>query len=205
MRHEEQIRDVLIENTIALIAEGGFEMATTKAIVYSGEKLDNVKLNEVHIYRVFGSKENLYSQAFYVVDEELFVEVYRAAKVFADASNSGKENFRKFFNSMWRFLLKNEARCRFYVRFYYSVYFKETAHRNHRENFSNIVALFKDAFKEEADVRSLLHSAFTMMLDFAIRVYNGDILDTQENADHIFNVLYCSLMTYFKNSPIQMV
>ncbi|MBE6592738.1 MAG: hypothetical protein E7642_01945 [Ruminococcaceae bacterium] len=180
-------------------------MATTKAIVYSGAVLDDVKLNEVHIYRVFGSKENLYAQAFRMLDEEIFVNGYRAAMVFADKETPAKENFKKFFNSLWRFILGNEDKCRYYVRFYYSVYFRESAHRNHRENFANGIALFKDQFKEEADVRSLLHSTFTTLLDFAIRVYNGDLEDTQSNADHIFNLLYCSLMCYFKNSTMQLI
>lgn len=205
MRHEDQIREVLIENTISLVAKGGFEMATTKAIVYSGSKLDSVKLNEVHIYRAFGSKENLYAEAFKMLDEEFFVNGYRAAMVFANKDVPAKENFKKFFWELWRFLLGNENKCRYYVRFYYSVYFRESAHRNHRENFTNVISLFKDQFKEEADVRSLLHSTFTTLLDFAIRVYNGDLEDTPVNAEHIFNLLYCSLMCYFKNSTMQMI
>lgn len=54
-------------------------------------------------------------------------------------------------------------------------------------------------FKEDADVASILHSVFTAMFDFAIRVYNGELEDNQTNRPHIFNVLYCMMMTYFKD------
>ena len=55
-------------------------------------------------------------------------------------------------------------------------------------------------FKEEADVFSILHSVFTALFDFAIRVYNGELEDNEINRPHIFNVLYCMMMTYFKDS-----
>ena len=55
-------------------------------------------------------------------------------------------------------------------------------------------------FKEEADVASILHSVFTAMFDFAIRVYNGELEDNEINRPHIFNVLYCMMMTYFKET-----
>ena len=70
MKNEQDIREILISNTISLIAEGGFERATTKAITYSGNSLPNVKLNEAYIYRLFGDKEHLYEKAF----EKIFSE-----------------------------------------------------------------------------------------------------------------------------------
>ena len=53
-------------------------------------------------------------------------------------------------------------------------------------------------FKEHADVVAILHSVFTALFDFAIRVYNGELEDSEINRLHIFKVLYC-MMTYFKN------
>ena len=56
------------------------------------------------------------------------------------------------------------------------------------------------AFKEEADVDSIIHSVFTTMIDFAIRVYSGALIDDEVNRTHVFNVLYCMMSTYFKNA-----
>ena len=58
---------------------------------------------------------------------------------------------------------------------------------------------FSPLFKEEAEVYAIMHSVFTMLLDFAIRVYNGEIEDNEINRPHVFNVLYCMMVTYFKD------
>ena len=77
MKNEQEIREVLMNNTIRLIADGGFEKATTKAITHSGELPTDVKMNEVHIYRLFGSKEELYSFVFDYIDREIFFALQR--------------------------------------------------------------------------------------------------------------------------------
>ena len=66
--------------------------------------------------------------------------------------------------------------------------------------FNEMISEMSPIFKEEADVTSILHSVFTAMFDFAIRVYNGELEDNEINRPHIFNVLYCMMMTYFKDS-----
>ena len=71
MKSEWEMRERLIGNTIRLIAKGGFESATTRAITRVESELPDMKLNDVYIYRLFGSKENLYHAAFEVLDKEL--------------------------------------------------------------------------------------------------------------------------------------
>lgn len=61
-----------------------------------------------------------------------------------------------------------------------------------------IVNNFNALFKKEADVKTIMHSVFNVLLDFAIQVYNGEIVDNEENRVHVFNVLYCMMMTYLK-------
>ena len=58
-------------------------------------------------------------------------------------------------------------------------------------------------FKDEADVEAILHSVFTAMFDFAIRVYNEELENSDINRPHIFNVLYCMMATYLKESEKQ--
>jgi hypothetical protein len=54
----------------------------------------------------------------------------------------------------------------------------------------------ENKFKDEADVVAILHSVFIAFFDFAIRVLNGDVENSEENRPHIFNVLYCMMATY---------
>lgn len=94
----------------------------------------------------------------------------------------------------------NEERCRCYVRYYYSIYFKGHSRVAHRKLFEGMVNEMAPIFKEDADVEAILHSVFTAMFDFAIRVYNGELEDSDINRPHIFNVLYCMMATCFKET-----
>lgn len=200
MRYETEIKELLIENAIHLIAEGGFEKATTKELTHSGGALPDFKMNEVYIYRFFGSKDNLYEAAFVSLDTELYVAFRDGVKAIGGFDDNTKEKLYDFFSRAWRFILGNEERCRCYVRYYYSIYFKDSSIKAHKKLFEGIVTEMTPLFKEEADVSSILHSVFTALLDFAIRVYNKDLEDNEINRPHIFNVLYCMMMTYFKEN-----
>ena len=202
MAHETKIKNLLINNTIRLIAEGGFEKATTRAITYSGGSLPDFNMNEVYIYRLFGGKEQLYEAAFERLDTKFVWALRRCLPSLKEAHSAVKDRLYKVFLRAWSFLLQNEVQCRFYIRYYYSVYFRGNAPINHNEIFAEIVDAFSPLFKEQADVKSIMHNVFTTLLDFAIRVYNGDLEDNEINKTHIFNVLYCTMITYFKEEML---
>lgn len=199
MKHEAEVRSLLISNAIHLISEGGFERATTKELTHCKGNLPGFKMNEVYIYRLFGSKENLYEATFDCLDEELYRAFQGAMKTIGDFGGDTKGKLYEFFLMAWQFVLTNEDRCRCYIRYYYSIYFKGQSLEKHQRRFRFIADNFYSFFKEEADVISIMHSVFTTLLDFAIRVYNGELANNNENRPHIFNVLYCMMMTYFKN------
>ena len=198
MKREAEIRALFVENAIHLIAKGGFEMATTKELTHYRGHLPDIKMNEVYIYRLFGNKESIYVAAFQCLDLELYEGFKSAISSVGGFESDTKKRLYEFFILAWQFLLRNEERCRCYVRYYYSIYFKGVSLMSHRRQFMAMVQEFAPIFKEEADVPAILHSVFSALLDFAIRVYNGDIEDNKVNREHIFNVLYCMMMTYFK-------
>ena len=199
MKHEAEIRELLINNTIRLIAEGGFEKATTKEITYCGGNLPDVKMNEVYIYRIFGSKENLYEVVFARLDNEVYQAFRRGAVAVGGFGGGSREKIYEFIRLAWRFILGNEDKCRCYVRYYYSVYFKGSSRDTHRKLFASVISEMAPAFKAEADIVSIMHSVFSTLLDFGIRVYNGDLEDNDDSIEHICNVLYCMMSTYFKD------
>ena len=200
MKREAEIKELLISNAIKLIAKGGFEMATTQELTHYGGDLPDIKMNEVYIYRIFGSKEELFREVFKFLDNELYEAFEKGFNSLKDADVSPKEKIIKFLEGAWRFVLKNEDRCRCYVRYYYSIYFKGESSEYHKKLFKGVISEMAPAFKDEADVGAILHSVFTALFDFAIRVYNGDLEDNEINRPHIFNVLYCMMETYFKAS-----
>ncbi len=200
MKREAEIKELLVSNAIHLIAEGGFEKATTKELTHCGGSLPDFKMNEVYIYRIFGSKENLYEQAFVRLDYELFCAFRNGVAAVGGFDENSKEKLYEFFQMAWRFVLGNEEKCRCYVRYYYSIYFKGRSLEMHQKLFKGMISDMAPMFKDEADVVSILHSVFTTLFDFAIRVYNGDLEDSDINRPHIFNVLYCMMATYFNTA-----
>ncbi|MBO7296405.1 MAG: TetR/AcrR family transcriptional regulator [Clostridia bacterium] len=200
MRRAEDIRQALIDNTIHVIAAGGFEYATTRNIAKYPSPLFAGTLNDAYIYRVFGSKEGLYDEVFATLDAELTAAFCSRLRSLDRSDKSAKEILLYIFEGVWRFVLRDEDRCRCYVRYYYSIYFKEASQRKHRESFNQIVKGLLPLFKPEADATAILHSAFTAILDFAIRVYNGDLENTENNTKHIFNVLYSIIAPYLKET-----
>ena len=201
MKYESEIKSLLISNAIDLIAEGGFEKATTKALTFYRDNIPGIKMNEVYIYRLFGGKDELFGTVFGQLDKELF-DVFQSVMKSSGCLNGDntKDKLYEIFLTVWKFILLNENRCRTYVRYYYSFYFKGTSLEKHQRNFDAVVAWFRPLFLEEADAMAIMHTVFITLLDFAIRVYNGMIEDNEVNRPHIFNVLYCMMVTYFKDS-----
>lgn len=198
MQHKQYVRDFLIHNTIHLIAEGGFEKATTNAITHYGESNINVNMNEVYIYRLFGNKESLYNKAFELLDRELLTAMNSTVNSVEDIHQNTVQKLWKMFCSAWQFMLRNEAHCKAYLRYYYSSYFKGESLSKHNKLFEQTVEAFSPLFKQEADVRAIMHSVLTTLLDFAIRVFNGDLQNDDVNRPHIFLVLYTTMAIYFK-------
>lgn len=199
MKCESEVKEILISNAISLIAEGGFEKATTKNLTNYSTAPEGVKMNEAYIYRLFGSKENLYAAAFRRLDSEVYDAFKYAIDTVGDFSIETTKKFDEFFLLAWQFILRNGERCRCYVRYFYSIYFKDESLTEHNRLFEGLIKKISPIFKEEADVKAILHSVFTTLLNFAIRVYNGELENSEINRPHIFNVLYCMMVTYFKD------
>ena len=202
MKREAEIKELLISNAIHLIAKGGFEAATTKALTTAGGSPDGFKMNEVYIYRFFGSKEKIYEAAFLTLDNELYNAFNTAIEAVGGFSEDAKERLFKFFSMAWDFLLGNEERFRCYVRYYYSVYFKGSSQKAHKKLFDAMLAAISPLFVEDAAAGSVLHSAFITLLNFAVQVYNEDLPNDERTREHAFKVLYHMMSGYF-NSDIK--
>lgn len=200
MKDTAEIKELFINNAIHLIAKGGFERATTKELTHYGGHLPSVKMNEAYIYRIFGSKENLYEAAFLSLDRELYDAFCSGINLVGRQGDDARSRMYEFFLLAWKFILGDEDRCRCYLRYYYSIYFRGHSLEVHNKLFGEVISILKPFFKDEADVFSILHSVFTTLFDFAIRVYNGQLTDDDTNRPHVFNVLYCMMSTYFADS-----
>ena len=198
MKRETEIRNLFIENAISVIAEAGFETATTKELTHCNGNLPGLKMNEAYIYRIFGSKEKLYEAVFEELDNELYIAFMKGVEAVSGFKCNIKDRLNNLFSMCWKFILRNEARFRCYVRFYYSAYFKGSVAEAHTKLLMGVVNQISPIFKSEADVLSILRSVFSALLDFGICVYNGELEDNEDSRKHIFNVLYNMMSDYFK-------
>lgn len=188
----QDMRRILIERTISVIANEGLDKTTTKAITAG------TGINEAYIYRNFANKDELLTKAFDKLDEELIGAVLQHLPVMYLQALEFDLRSRAFFDAVWKFLLANRAHCLAFVRYYYSPYFIKYSAEKHKNRYKTVVEQFKPAFKDEADVWMILNHILNVMLDFAVKVHNGHMPGSEDYAEHVFRVIYISVKHYFR-------
>ena len=189
---QDDLRQALIDGAIHVIAQNGLDKATTKAISNA------TSINEVYIYRIFENKEKLFEKAFEHLDKQLLDKCLLHIDVMYMGEMDYETRCRIYFLAIWRFLVGNKDEIFMYVRYYYSPYFKKHSAEMHKQGFMPLVNKFKDAFKDEADVWMILNHILNVMLDFAVKVHNGQMPENDDYSEHVFRVVYRSVEQYFK-------
>ena len=192
----QNVRNRLIENTIRIIAENGFDKTTTKAIV------SGTDINEAYIYRDFSDKEDLFVKVFDQLDEELIAKLMQHLPVMYMSELEFEVRCRVFFTAVWKFLLDNKEKCLAFVRYYYSPYFNKYSADRHKQRYRPLVEKFSEAFIDEADVWMILNHILNVMLDFAVKVHNDHMSKEDSYSEHVFRVIYRSVEQYFKKEEV---
>lgn len=192
MRHE-VTRDTLINATIQVFARDGIDKATTKNLAAEAG------LNEVYIYRTFEDKEDLYVKTFEKLDNELVSELLEHLPVMSMKGVSFEDRCWIFFSFVWRFILFNRKKAVAFIRYYYSPYFKKYSSDAHVMRYKPVLEQFSVAFKSDANTWLILTHILNTMLDFAIKVIEGEAPDNDDTAEHVFRLVYASTKQYFKD------
>ena len=188
----QETRKTLIAKTISVIANEGLDKTTTKAIT------QGTGINEAYIYRNFKSKEDLLSKTFDELNEELVNKILQHVEVMYVKNLDFETRCRLFFTAVWNFLLGNREKCLAFIRYYYSPYFVKYSVDVHKRRYAPVVDKFSVAFRDEANVWMILNHILNVMLDFAVKVYNGQMPNDDDYVEHVFRVVYCSVQQYFK-------
>ena len=191
---QDEIRQKLITGTIRVIANEGFDKATTKQIG------TETATNEAYIYRCFSGKEDMFSKTFDFLDEELLNKTMEYVSVMYMTDIDFLERCHRFFYGVWDFLIGNREKCLAYVRYYYSPYFKKYSSHIHEIRFRPLVKKFSVAFIEEADVWMILNHILDVMLAFSVKVHNRLMSDDDNYSEHVFRVIYASVKQYLITS-----
>lgn len=188
------VREMLIDRTIYVIATEGLDKTTTKAIVAG------TGINEVYIYRNFANKEDLLSKAFEKLDEELAAKIMLHIPVMYMKTLPYKTRCSFFFSAIWRFILGNREKCLAYIRYYYSPYFSKYSSDKRNARYECLIKKFDEAFEEGANTWMLMNHILVTMLDFAVKIFDGELSDNDDTAEHVFRVVYYALQPYFKET-----
>ena len=161
MKFEHNIRQALLDNSIRIVAEGGFECATTRAITFGGETVDGVNMNDANIYRIFGGKDGLFDSAFAMIEEQ-YAE-------FARDSLDDAEDIRTFIRDLWDFWTGNPLWCRYYIRYCYSQHLSGEMQARHDEALDSLSERAEIFFLPDAPVRVIMHILLTAVRDMAFQ------------------------------------
>ncbi len=191
---QDEIRRRLIDGTVHIIACEGLDKASTKQIGKA------TSTNEAYIYRCFEDKEDMFSKAFDALDEELFAVTMQHLEIMYVVEMDFELRCRFYFAAVWGYLISNRDKCLTYNRYFYSPYFTKFSAETHKKRFAPLVTKFSDAFKDEADVWMILNYILNVMLDFAIKVHNNQMPESDNYSEHVFRVLYASVKQYFRSA-----
>jgi AcrR family transcriptional regulator len=189
---QDDTRLKLIDGTIHVIARDGLDKATTKQISIE------TSTNEVYIYRCFSDKEDMFAKTFEYLDDELVNKALQHIPVMYVKEIEYEARCWMFFTSVWKFILSNRDKCLTYIRYYYSPYFKQYSEVDHNRRYKPLVDKFKNAFRDEANVWMILNHILNVMLDFAVKVFDGAVQDNADTTEHVFRLIYCSIQQYFR-------
>ena len=185
------LRERLIARTVKVIASEGLDKTTTKAIV------TGTGINEAYIYRTFSHKEDLLSKTFDRLDEELCLCVIKCIENVDLRSCNIEEECKEFFMGLWEFLLGNREKCLAFIRYYYSPYFTKYSATDHKVRYAPVINASKKLFRAEANVWMIICHVLNVMLDFAIKVFDGVIENNRDTEEHVFFLIYNSIRPYF--------
>ena len=185
MRQAKDMRQLLIESAIRVVAREGLDKATTKAIAA------DAGLNEAYIYRCFESKEALLRDAFHMEDVSFSCFFRQQLPMMHDKSAPWKDRAFRLWSVSWRFILERRDDYCFYLRYYYSANCRKYAYQEHLECFQELFAVMRQAFRPDGNVDMLLHQVFDTMLSFAARVIGGEMLDNDETTRWAFEQICC--------------
>lgn len=192
-----KIRTQLMEGAIKAVAEYGLEGLTTRSIE------QQCKLKDSYIYRYFEDKEDLLKKAFIKEDKTLIGVIEHYFPIMQDDTLDFRERCFSLWKPCWQYLVSRPDVCRFYVRYYFSTYFKRQALNEHLSICKNLVDKVRDSFPKEVNVEMLLHHILETMLTYSMKVALGEMSNTDEVSEMAFNFCYSVICAYIsppKNS-----
>lgn len=184
MKHSD-IRNTLLSRTISVIADQGFDGATTRAIT------GTTGINDAYIYRCFKGKEDLMAEAFATVDEDI-------CRVLNNHTDSKTVDLRAAFADLWRYFLNNPEKTRMYSRYWYSPYYQWNSAERHRETYAPLMEKIQSLLTDGANAELLMQVVLCGMITLALCVFDGSVPDNSKTAEEVGRLAYHAMCSYLR-------
>lgn len=187
-----EMRQMLIDSTIHVVATEGIHRATTKAIsTHSG-------INEAYIYRFFADKDDMLKEAFAYLDEEMVSAIMRCLPIMDKVDIEFKERGRLFFHKLWEHLIGNREKCSFFIKYYYSQHYDSYPTAERTKAYQKVVDGFSPAFKKGTNVWAVLNHILDVIFCNYVKVLRNELPADESSADMIYSFVYRSIEPYFE-------
>ena len=94
--------------------------------------------------------------------------------------------------------IRDRESIQFYVRYYYSTYYEQCSQTEHQERFRPLADAIHGCFDGTANVQALLQHILDNMMNLAMRVYSGELTDSDEARSHYFTLSLASVAPYLR-------
>ena len=188
---QNRIRTALMDATVKVVARDGLEKLTTRSIA------NECELHDTYIYRYFLDKEDLLKRTFLREDKLLNDIIFERIRNTDLEGLHFREKFELIWMDAWDLFIENPDKCKFYVRYYFSLYFQDTV-REYKEGNKELMEIFKSFFDIDTDVAMLYHYNIDTLLHMAMRVSIGELENTEELKREIFELIYSINIVFTK-------
>ena len=186
-----ELRQRLIDSTIAVVAKDGIDRATTKAIS------KQAGVNEVYIYRLFEDKYQLFQVIYDMLDDEMIGCLTKNLSVINTTDIPVNQKAWLFFSNCWDFLLGNKEKCSYFIKYYYSDFYDNYPVALRQKKYEGVVGELAKLIKDPAFAGRMLDHTFEVAFSTVIKVIRGELPEDETTARELYDFLVGSLEKYF--------
>ena len=96
----------------------------------------------------------------------------------------------KIFLRIWDFALQDKERCSFFIRYYYSRYYKKECNIERERIYQNVITLLGKALKDPSNATWLFNFILDVFFSVSVKVLREEIPDNNQTRQSMFLLIY---------------
>ena len=182
-----EMRNALIQSAIHIVACEGIDKVKVDKVAHAAG------LNVAYLYRIFGGKEGLFLETFQQIDIEMREYILGHVGILFADNIQQEERWNNFIMNLWEYVLSDQEKCTFFIRYYYTSYFDSYSSNERKECYMKVLDKMTPAFKVGVDVWKQLNYIYDVIFSSVVKVLRNHESkeEVKANAAHF---LYTALM-----------